>query len=261
MYLLLFGLSSYAAEPCPSQTSVSTLEKSLRFWFEGFEKESMWQVRKGEERVSEQLLCLTEPISTEAAFELHVLNGITFWLNQSKAESIQSFSAARHAKPTGMISELLFPKGHEIHTIFAKSPSIQFYPPLKQRKKQSFIFDGHQKSKRPRDIPTVFQVMEDGEIVSTMYAVPSEELPFEFKKSRWKKPVLYSSIGIGVLSLGLYTSAAVIKSNYQQLAEDDPSTSDKAELQRLFDTNQTLFHSALATTGLSIGLTAVAFQW
>ena len=261
MSLFLIMLSSYAAEPCPAQTTVQSLEKALTFWFEGFEKQSMWQVRKGEKRASEQLLCLTEPISSQVAFELHILNGITFWINQSKADSILSFSAAKHAKPSGAISERLFPSGHEIHFVFSSAPEVTHYPPLEQAKNQDFIFDGHVKPKRPKDIPTIFQVIEDGTVSSTMYAIPSEELPFPFKKTRWKKPVLYSSVGVGALSLGLYTGAAVLKSSYMELAENNPTSDDTAELQRLFDTNQTLFYAALATTGVSIGLTAVAFQW
>ena len=252
-------LSASSAEECPPQTTVESLHKALTFWFEGFEKQSMWQVRKGENRTSKLLVCLTEPITTQAAFELHVLNGVTFWLNQSKTDSIESFSAAKHALPTGQLSERLFPKGHEIHLIFSKAPTAELYPPLVQNKAQTFIFNGHLTPERPKDLPTIFQVMEANKIASTSYLLPNEALPF--KTSRWKKPVLYSSIGIGLLSLSLYTGAAIIKSDYQKLSTTNPTSGDREELQQLFNTNQTLFYSALATTGVSVGLTALAFRW
>ena len=189
------------------------------------------------------------------------MNGITFWINQSKSDSIQSFSAAKHAMSKGVISERLFPKGHEIHVVFSEAPSATFHPPYQQKPTQSFIFDGHLTPKRPKNLPTIFQVMTENAISSTMYVIPNEELPFTFKKNSWNKPILYSSIGVGILSLGLYTGAALLKSNYHQLAASNPTSTDRDELQQLFDTNQTLFYSAIATTGVSIGLTAIAFRW
>ena len=266
MIFLLWGALALAnTEPCPVKISNSDLKEALDMWASGIVEQDIPKVQEGEKQAAARLSCLGEPILNELAFELHMLNGVMLWIGDSVDESKLEFAAARYADPKATIAFSLFPEGHIIHTDFAEAPPIRLADPISVPFGSAMYFDGYKSKQRPMGSPTVFQLTKGKNLVLTRYLAADELLP-EFTPAQAfqiNRPLMYTAIAMGVVSSGLFVRAHLLKAEYNDIADGNPTRSDIPTLEQLYTENLIYSRTASVFGGLSFsfGVGSLFLQW
>lgn len=212
------------------------------------------------------LPCLGEPISPRLAANLHRLVGIrAFGGRDPLAE--RAFAAARHIEPNYQFSLSLIPDGNPVRDAYEqvaldKRSTLPIDPPSSGQ----ILVDGSASDQRPLSWPAVVQWVDDDQTVQfSDYFLPGQSLPdyprWEPQQERGKAPVglLATSVGLGVVSAGLYGVALAEQARYKDTVNDPLPTDQLDGLRR--STNGLVLASALgATAALGTGV-AVVVAW
>ena len=270
--MLALGLlaAAAAAPACPAPLAVAVLDTNLG------EAESAWgsmdvQSFNGVmDSVAISLPCLDSLVTPPLAARYHVLQGLRLYAAGEEGRAVLAFAAARWADRSATISLTLVPEGHALHELFASLPidgadTERLPTPRGVR----LVLDGTERSVRPRDWPTLFQI-EDG-AVETVYLLPGEPTPVypAIDPPVDGLPFIHSKPQLVFLGTGVAAAAvagvfyALAGSSAQTFEENQPSW-DRADLEaQQAQTNTWVAASAVAggvaVTSLTLGV--VSGRW
>jgi hypothetical protein len=216
------------------------------------------------------LPCLDAVVTPSVASRYHLLQGLRLYAAGDERRAVLAFAAARWADRDATISDALVPEGHAIHELFASLPidgadTDSLLPPRGVR----LVLDGTERSVRPHDWPTLFQI--EGSDVETVYLLPGEPtpvypavdppveaLPFVHSKSQL---VFLGTGAVAAVVSGVFYALAA--SSAQTFQADQPSW-DRADLEAQRAQTNTWAAASGVAGGVAVGgltLGAISGRW
>jgi len=268
--LSLLAAAVAAPAACPAPLAPAALEASLR------EAESAWSALDVQrfdgvmDSVALTLPCLDAVVTPSVASRYHLLQGLRLYAAGDERRAVLAFAAARWADRDATVSDALVPEGHAIHELFASIPidgaDTESLPiPRGVR----LVLDGTERSVRPHDWPTLFQI--EGSDVETVYLLPGEPTPvypavhppveaLPFVHSTPQLVFLGTGAVAAVVSGVFYALAA---SSAQTFEADQPSW-DRADLEAQRAQTNTWAAASGVAGGVAVGgltLGAISGRW
>jgi hypothetical protein len=264
-----------ASAGCPAALTSADLIAALDDAKAAYSNLDVTEFRAAMARVQVGLPCATDEITPHVAAELHRFEGLLGFLDRITERSLTAFAAARSIEPNYKFPESLVPVGNPVLADYEQldpdsGQTMRVGEPVSGR----ILFDGSPIAQRPRNFPTVIQLIDDGgAVTTTAYLWPGEALPSYAAKEvtiAAVDPVSGRSIAGGMptgpnrgLMIGagttaalaglLYGGAFVVHKRY-----DDPETRIDS-LDGLRTVNNSLVVASGASVALAIGLGTSAF--
>jgi hypothetical protein len=220
--------------------------------------------------VAISLPCLDAVVTPSLAARYHVLQGLRLYAAGEERRAVLAFAAARWADRGATVPFTLVPEGHAIHELFASLPiDGADTERLPEPRGVRLVLDGTERSVRPRDWPTVFQI-EDSD-VETAYLLPGEPTPvypaidppvdaLPFIRS---KPQLVF-LGTGVVAAAVSGVFYALAGASAQTFEEDQPSWDRADLEAQQARTNTLVTASGVAGGVAVGgitLGAISGRW
>jgi hypothetical protein len=222
--------------------------------------------------------CLTEPLTPHDAAEVHRFEGLLGFVERDPDRASRAFAAARAIEPNYRFPESMVPAGNgalaDYSAIDPDSGARDRVPlPLEGR----ILFDGQPAPERPRDFPTVVQLIDPaGGVTDTAYLWPTDAMPpypprpvvevavqagdpraggspVSALHTGPDRPLLTGAVFTAVAAAGLYAGAFVVHRRY---ASDQ---TDFDRLGTLRTVNNSLVVASGAAAGAALGLGTTAF--
>jgi hypothetical protein len=268
--LSLFAAAAAAPAACPERLAVAALDTNLR------EAESAWGAMDVQrfngvmDSVAIALPCLDAVVTPSLASRYHLLQGLRLYAAGEERRAVLAFAAARWSDRSTTISVTLVPEGHAIHELFASLPidgadTERLPPPRGVR----LVLDGTERSARPRDWPTLFQIADSD--VETVYLLPGGPTPVypAIDPPVDALPFIHSKPQLVFLGTGLAAAAvsgvfyALAGSSAHTFEEDHPSW-DRADLEAQQARTNTWVAASGVAGGVAVGgmvLGAISGRW
>ncbi|MEC7984152.1 MAG: hypothetical protein VX278_03245 [Myxococcota bacterium] len=215
MFILLF--SAFAKPPCAVEISSQTLKRQLDSAELGFVKADREQVATSMETLSGSVSCLNERLNPEMAARYHLIHGFYEWVSNNEEGTKRSFAIARKTDPNATIPEHIFPANHIIHTIYNETPPADYIPIQETPETGEYCFDGYLLPRRPKDAPTLLQIIDRKKVLYSAYLEPNTTLP-SFKKSKTHHKTI--ALGLSAASLfagiGLQFHSQLLRQDYKK---------------------------------------------
>ncbi|MEQ1505666.1 MAG: hypothetical protein ABMB14_25760 [Myxococcota bacterium] len=228
--------------------------------------------------------CLTDEVTAHLAAEVHRYQGLRGFLDRNPTSARTAFAAARALEPNFKFPESLVPAGNPVLVEYvAIDPDAGVRLSVADPVDGRILFDGRPIAERPRDFPTLVQLVDgDGQVSSTGYLWPGDPLPSYAPRERtaaipvpapattrnltavpgprpvpaWAGPNkgLLTVAAVGAVTAGaLYGGAFVVHGQY-----DRPEASYDT-LDGLRTTNNTLVLGSAAALVATLGFGTTAF--
>ena len=176
MFFSLFLLQTALAE-CEKSVDNKEFSEALDSFSMGFVSKNMTLLEEKSDIGKTMLPCLSEPISEDLAHRYHLMVGLYHYVKNEQDLANQSLQIAKHIKPDVGIDYFLYPEGHVIHDTYEQLPVAELALLKRAPTRGSFLFDGRDIPYRPKNSPTIFQIIEDQEVLLSAYVYPDDELP------------------------------------------------------------------------------------
>ena len=273
---LLFLLARAATAACSGAVTSADLVAALGEAETAYGNLDVDAFRAAMLRVDEELPCTTDELTPHLAAEIHRFHGLLGFLERAHDRSLTAFAAARSIEPNYRFPESLVPVGNPVLDEYDEldpdsGQTMRVGEPVAGR----ILFDGVEVAARPRNFPTLLQLVdENGIVTTTTYLWPGEALPTyparEATVANTAPPVAGRALAGGMktgpspgLMAGavtsavvgglLYGGAAVVHGRYQ-----NAETSIDA-LDGLRTVNNSLVLASGASVALAVGLGTSAF--
>lgn len=254
MLLLQLSVASFAT--CPTPSATADLIASLDAAKAAFADLDVPSFRAAVARMEVQLPCTSDEVTRELSAEIHRMQGLLAFANQSPDRAQSAFAAARGIEPEYRFPETLVPAGNPLLSDYSALAPVSTQTAVPAPGSGVLLFDGQLGGARPDHLPVLFQhINGEGTVAITSYLWPNDPLPGyplsdtnPSGRGRTRRSMFIGAISSAVLSGGLYTSAFLVNQRYY----DSP----KPLLQRegLRDTNNGLVVASGAALGLALGL-------
>lgn len=268
---LLFLLARVSTAACPGAVTSADLTAALDAAKIAYGNLDVTEFRAAMTRVDASLPCTSEELTPHVAAEVHRFEGLLGFLDRARDRSLTAFAAARSIEPNYRFPESLVPVGNPVLADYDaldpdSSQPMRVGEPVAGR----ILFDGVEVAARPRNFPTLLQLVdEDGAVTTTTYLWPGEALPTyaarEVTVANAGPPVAGRALAGGlktgpntgmmagavtsaVVAGLLYGGAAVVHGRYQ-----DSETSIDS-LDGLRTVNNSLVLASGASAALAVGL-------
>ena len=271
--LLLLG-SRVAAAGCPTPVTSADLIAALEDAKDAYSNLDVTLFRAAMARVDLGIPCSSDELTEHVVAEIHRAEGLLGFLDRATDRSLTAFAAARSIEPNYKFPETLVPVGNPVLADYEQldpdgGQTMRVGEPVSGR----ILFDGSQVPARPRNFPTVVQLIDDdGAVTTTAYLWPGEALPpyaaQEVRVAEAGPPINHRNLGMktgpdkglitgaGVsagVAAALYAGAYVVHGRY-----DNPNTRIES-LDGLRTVNNSLVLGAGAVAALALTLGTSAF--
>lgn len=249
---------SLAAAACDGTVVVPAVDEALLAW----RRVDLDAFDNAVAQLEQNLGCVGERLTPRLAAEVHRVQAMAAFSREDTLSTRLAFAAARRIEPSTGLSNEIAPPGHPLRAAFeAIDPKSTRFDDLPNLGDFSIRIDGAPGHQRPKDLPTLFQLLPPDGAITTTYLWPSDPLPIPVEPPppvveprRKGVPVLpIAAAGLGVLAAGLYGAGAMSRSAY-----NDPTTSTDKLTGLRRQTNGLAVGSGVAA-GAAIGLVAV--EW
>ena len=127
-----------------------------------------------------RLTCLGDPIGRDLAASFHRMEALYAFLKKDEITAILYFGASRSIMPGYKFPEDLVPADNYIQTLYKKLDiSTLTRVSLPAAAEGKILFDGIETTERPKDVPTIFQIVDAAnKAVITQLLMPSDPPPY-----------------------------------------------------------------------------------
>jgi hypothetical protein len=268
--LSLIAAAAAAPAACPAPLAFEALDANLR------EAESAWgalDVQRFDgvmDSVALTLPCLEAVVTPSVASRYHLLQGLRLYAAGDERRAELAFAAARWADREATVSLALVPEGHAIHELFVSLPvDGADTEPLPTPRGVRLVLDGTERSVRPNDWPTLFQI--EGSEVETVYLLPGEPTPaypaidppvdaLPFIKSKPQLVFLGTGAAAAVVAGVFYAVAGASAQTF----EEEHADWDRADLEAQQARTNTWVTASGVAGGVAVGgvtLGAISGRW
>ena len=150
---------------------------------------------------SQDLRCLSAPVSPEVAARYHRLIGLDEFVRRDEERARLAFAAARAVDPLGALPSALLPPGHVARALSESASSPGAVTELWLPHEHTFWFDGVAGTARPADRDTLLQVEAEGALTISAHLTPSDPLPRGVQARATHRKLVWLASGLG-LALG-----------------------------------------------------------
>ena len=216
MLTLLLSFA-FAQEPCTVKISNQELQRRLDSAELGFVKADREQVTNSMQILSSSIGCLKERLTPELAARYHIIQGFYAWVSNDETKTKRSFAVARKTDPKAQIPEHIFPQNHIIHIIYSKIEPADYEDIQSAPPKGAYCFDGYLMPRRPKDTPTLLQIIDNKDILHSTYLMSNAPLPtYKRKRSHQKPVVLGLSAASFLTGVGFQIHSQFIRQQYER---------------------------------------------
>lgn len=177
MSAFLLVATALAAD-CLAPAGLDELDVALEHAELGYADLDSAAFQQGLDEVALIVPCLDALVSLELAARLHRLSGLSAYGQGEQEEALGAFAAARAADPAYRFPYDLVPPGHALHGLFETAMLADAdAEPMPEPLGVALYLDGVPASGRQPDRPTIFQVVDDGAVVTSAWLAMGRELP------------------------------------------------------------------------------------
>lgn len=173
------GVLGEAQAICPAPTTGREVQEAALAAEDAFVRIDPAAFEGAVSQMRAALVCLSEPISPEAAASLHNTEALAAFLARDEGATVASFRAALQAAPTVDLGAALEPT-HPIryerrYAGRFEAPAAVALRPLSDS--EQALADGHLLNQRPQDVPVILQRMYDDTVLANLYLPLGGPLP------------------------------------------------------------------------------------
>lgn len=127
-----------------------------------------------------RLSCLGDPIGRDLAASFHRMEALHAFLKKDETSAALFFGAARSIMPAYKFPEDLVPADNYLQTLYTKLDlSTLTRETIPAAAEGKILFDGIETTERPKDVPTIFQILDSASMAAiTQLVMPGAPLPY-----------------------------------------------------------------------------------
>jgi len=246
-----------AAQDCPKATTTAQLQAALDTAEKAFGDVDVEAFEQAMEEVHATLPCLDEVVSASLVAQLHRMEGLAAFVEQSNERAEVAFAAARTIEPRYTFPSSVVPTGNPVLKTYQKREASCPAEPIPRPAEGEVRVDARPTDLRPTEFPAILQVVDGGKAQVTSYLWPDDALPYEPAReprgaSRGVKLGLLAGGGV-VAAAGL--GSLVAGATTRPTADDDLDTAFAKSSRN--DTLAGVGAALLAAGGAGIGVSFV----
>ena len=266
--MLFFLLQQSLAEsPCSSLITNKQFVQQLDSAELGFVVADMKKIDAAMNTLQQSIPCLASRLLPEKAAQYHILKGLQAWIGDNEAEMTRSFSVARKTDSQAKIAKHVFPEDHIIHEIYDKVAPAEYEEIETEPLRGSYSFDGYLIPRRPKNTPTVFQIVDKKKILYSSYLETDASLPNIIGRSTYHRPIALSVSAISMLvGVGFQIHSQILRLEYENIRSSlvyDGTVDSLAPLQYVYEQHQQQYNHSVFSMLVSVGLFGFSFalEW
>jgi hypothetical protein len=201
MWPLLLATISAAHADCTFRASPERLAEALDAAERAYVSLDVPEFERAMTEVDFVVPCLETPAPPATVARLHRMRGLGRFAAGDREGAAASLQAARRLEPDYVFSDEVLPKGFELRDLYEQLPAD---PPTVERlprpgRDTVTWLDGTASTARPVDVPTLWQLVQDGSTRETRYLEPGETTPWYPGANKDQLPWL---VGAGATAVG-----------------------------------------------------------
>ena len=170
--MLWLLINTGLAEVCSDPIGISDFDSYLAAMTVSFAEQDLELLTKNWSKLEDSIPCIDEKMPSESALKFHLLTGLYYAITEEEFKMLQSLSAAKSIDSSVTIPTYIFPEAHYVHEKLSNvEVAGRVEPKIQLDRNQILQFDGVD-VKRPKDAPTIVQLIEKDVVIYTQYLGP-----------------------------------------------------------------------------------------
>jgi hypothetical protein len=265
--ILFFLHQAFAESQCSSLVSKKQFLQQLDSVELGFVVADLKKIDSAMNTLYQSIPCLGFRLLPEEAARYHILKGLQAWIGNDEEEMNRSFSVARKTDSQAKIAQHVFPEDHIIHEVYEDVISAEYQEISREPQRGAYSFDGYLISRRPKQTPTIFQIVDKKKILYSSYLETDAPIPILTKQLTYHKPIALGVAAISMLvGVGLQIHSQVLRIEYQEVKDsvaENRTEESMAQLQSLYEKHRSQYTNSVVPMIVSAGVIGLSLtlEW